>query len=1022
MCRKPVSLTFLVLILVLGCGATALNAEAPRAPGGDYTNSLGMKLIRIEAGDFMMGIKEPVPSGGFRSKQTGRRVGEPLDPAMWKGLRPGLIGAVVNNGDASDLRTKQVLKSIDLDWTSQEAKKKKLARKSARWRGLLQAPVTGVVTLTVEANANVRILIDHELAVDVEGKDLVHSANVLMVKGKFTAIAIDTESTGYTRLYWSWAGQNKVLVPADALWHSSQDENMANAFMNWMSRRRKRGGGGGKTGGDYDEVPRHKVTISNAFYMSETEVTISQFRQFQAEYPGYEKFKPYASSVTWDDATAFCKWLSEKEGKHYRLPTEAEWEYACRAGTETAFSSGDKFPDHETANGLGLKNMHTGVREWCSDWYAVYPEEAQVDPVGPAHGWMKIVRGGNLDWTQEGSYYHARSTNRGAVAPNFGPPPLEYQFKQLQNAKLTYNIPKQLEDEAHRQYKIERLDDTNVTLNEARNTPFRYTGLAGRWSIKTSGFIPGRHEIGFRVVQAETPKTDPRPFKKPFVHRHVKQSKVKLEQGPDPEKPYYRTRLAYPNFNRTPLTDVWQLGVEQGYGGGHHNSALQVLPNGDLMAGYYNTIFGGERSPCVSIMSMRFRRGADEWDMPSSWPDNVDSDDEGPVIWNDNGTLWFFWGSPRQMAGYPFQYVKSTDNGATWSSVVFPLFDKRVGPYAAQPINSALRDSKGTVYLAVDGSHSPLASELFATRNEGRTWYDTGGRTFGRHSTFVLLDNDVIMAYAGKQASINGFQPQNVTRDGGRTYEITPSPLPAIGGGRRASTIKLASGKLFYVGDMQLREHRKLTPEQAPPGYTGDGAYVGLSGDDGKTWWVRKLVGGNVLDKEGKPVRVQMVSYVTATQSPDGRIHIISSHNHPDLHYEFNEAWILQKHEDTTPPVGKDTTGILRTTVKQYSENYPDGKVKVTWSAGTGQDGRYLLHGVETWYYQNGQKQWEVNFNAGRRTGTETYWFENGFKQWQKVYAGDGTYEWTNWKADGMLRAKSQWRGRKLLSHKIAGS
>ena len=106
-------------------------------------------------------------------------------------------------------------------------------------------------------------------------------------------------------------------------------------------------------------------------------------------------------------------------------------------------------------------------------------------------------------------------------------------------------------------------------------------------------------------------------------------------------------------------------------------------------------------------------------------------------------------------------------------------------------------------------------------------------------------------------------------------------------------------------------------------------------------------------------------------------------------------------------------------TIKRYSENYLGGRLKVTWSAGTGRDGRYLLHGTETWYYQNGQKQWEINFNAGRRVGTETYWFEDGRKQWQKVYAGDGTYEWTNWKPDGTLRAKSQWQGKKLLSHNI---
>jgi len=771
---------------------------------------------------------------------------------------------------------------------------------------------------------------------------------------------------------------------------------------------------------EYDEMPRHKVTITQPFYMSETEVTIDQFRQFRVEYPGYDEFRPYASAISWDEAAAFCEWLSKKEGKPYRLPTEAQWEYACRAGTTTPFSSGNTPPDHETANPWGLKNMHTGVREWCYDWHAVYPEDAQVDPVGPAHGWVKVIRGGNLDWTAEDSPFYARSANRAAMPPNFGPPPLEYQFKQLQNAKLTFNMPKQILEEAQHEYKIARFEDMNVTLSEALNTPFRYTGLRGRWSIRTSGFIPGRHKIGFRVVQAPMPGSTPQPTQLPFWQRCVKQSSHRVKQGPDPDKPYYRTRLLFPNLARASLDEVgWKIGLERGYGGGHHNSALAALPNGDLLSFYYNTMLGGERGACVSIMSMRFRRGSDEWDMPSSWPDHVDCDDEGPVIWNDKGTLWLFWGSPRQFAGHPFQFVKSTDNGATWGPFQFPLFDKRVGPYAAQPINSAFRDSKGTIYLAVDGSHSPISSELFASRDNGKIWYDTGGRTYGRHSTFVILDNDVIMAYGGKQASINGFHPQNISRDGGRTYEITPSPLPALGGGTRASLIKLAGGRLLYVADMHLRDYGKLSPQQCPPGFVGNGSYVGLSDDNGKTWRIRKLTGGNILDKDGKPVKVGTVSYVTACQGPDKMIHIVTSHNHPDLHFELNEAWILQDPKDAETPIGKEDTGIMPGTVKRYSEKYPDGRPRVTWSAGIGDDGHYLLHGNETWYYENGQKKWQADYDAGRRVGTEIYWAVDGAKQWQKDYSDDGTYKWTLWGPDGKVRARSRWRGKLLLTHEI---
>ena len=102
--------------------------------------------------------------------------------------------------------------------------------------------------------------------------------------------------------------------------------------------------------GDYDEAPVHKVTISQPFRIAATETTIRQYRQFRPQYRENPYHAPYAAGVSWDDATAFCEWLTRQEGKPYRLPTEAEWEYACRAGTRTLFSSGARPPAAETAN------------------------------------------------------------------------------------------------------------------------------------------------------------------------------------------------------------------------------------------------------------------------------------------------------------------------------------------------------------------------------------------------------------------------------------------------------------------------------------------------------------------------------------------------------------------------------------------------------------------------------------------------------------------------------------------------
>ena len=153
--------------------------------------------------------------------------------------------------------------------------------------------------------------------------------------------------------------------------------------------------------GDWDEQPIHKVTFRRDFYMSQTEVTEEQYRQFDPQFKTLEEARPYAVGMSWNDAMAFCEWLSKREGKGYRLPTEAEWEYACRAGTMTLFASGDRAPAQAWSNAWGLQGMHTRPVEWCWDWHGRYLYEAQTDPVGPERGIARVVRGGGLSlhWT-----------------------------------------------------------------------------------------------------------------------------------------------------------------------------------------------------------------------------------------------------------------------------------------------------------------------------------------------------------------------------------------------------------------------------------------------------------------------------------------------------------------------------------------------------------------------------------------------------------------------------------------------
>jgi hypothetical protein len=225
--------------------------------------------------------------------------------------------------------------------------------------------------------------------------------------------------------------------------------------------------------------------------------------------------------------------------------------------------------------------------------------------------------------------------------------------------------------------------------------------------------------------------------------------------------------------------------------------------------------------------------------------------------------------------------------------------------------------------------------------------------------------------------------------------------------------LKLASGHLLYVSDF----HRARDPNVK--GFVGGGAYVGLSEDNGKTWRIRKLVGGQTYDENGKSVEVRTVGYVGATQGANGIIHLVTSRNNPNLHIELNEAWILQDDETAKAATLVDAVKIRPVTVRDYRENYPSGEPKAEWSAGVGEDGRYLLDGKETHYYESGQKQWEVTYCAGTKVGTETYWNTDGSPKWRCEYREDGTKVWTTYRLDGLLGAESHWREDRLLSYKI---
>ena len=265
-------------------------------------------------------------------------------------------------------------------------------------------------------------------------------------------------------------GMQMVLIPAGEFWMGTEESLAAlkQAYPDYEERRLR----------DLDdERPRHKVLITHPFYLGKHLVTVGQFAKFLAESgytpesirdqtggygynPHYDPEKterkdafegrsPQYSwknpgfpqtddhpvlNVTWNDASALAAWLSEKEHAHYRLPTEAEWEYACRAGTTTRYPNGDDpeglsqiantfdadaapywprmagraLKSHDgfaftspvgsfPANAFGLYDMVGNAWEWTADWYGeeTYARSPLADPRGPASGETKVRRGGS---------------------------------------------------------------------------------------------------------------------------------------------------------------------------------------------------------------------------------------------------------------------------------------------------------------------------------------------------------------------------------------------------------------------------------------------------------------------------------------------------------------------------------------------------------------------------------------------------------------------------------------------------
>ncbi|HNW67811.1 MAG TPA: formylglycine-generating enzyme family protein [Bacteroidales bacterium] len=192
----------------------------------------------------------------------------------------------------------------------------------------------------------------------------------------------------------------------------------------------------GEQGGDCDdnEKPAHSVTVSS-YYIGKYEVTQAQWEEIMGSNPSYYKGDNLpVESVSWYDIQEFIEKLNAKTGKNYRLPTEAEREFAARGGKQSKGyqysgsnsldsvawyddnSGGKTHPvGSKSPNELGIYDMSGNVWEWCSDWYSSYSSSSQTNPKGPQSGSDRVLRGGG--WSYNARY--CRVSGRNSVSPSY---------------------------------------------------------------------------------------------------------------------------------------------------------------------------------------------------------------------------------------------------------------------------------------------------------------------------------------------------------------------------------------------------------------------------------------------------------------------------------------------------------------------------------------------------------------------------------------------------------------------------
>lgn len=615
-------------------------------------------------------------------------------------------------------------------------------------------------------------------------------------------------------------------------------------------------------GEDFDEAPMHKVIISEPFKMGATEVTNAQYEAFDPSHSQYrgkyglsENDDDAVIYVNYNDAIAFCEWLSEKEGKTYRLPTEAEWEYACRAGTYSLYSTGDYLPNsflknqqlyrdpvavslqvgQTPANPFGLYDMHGNVEEWCLDWYAPYQSGEQTNPLGAEEGLFRVTRGGSHGTTTE----YLRSANRMAMIPD---------------------------------------DKHWLTGFRVVQADYPVGNYVAKQEMPKQNILPKQNKHTW--VVDKTPI-----FKEPV--RYV------LSPNSIDSVPFYNHNHC-PSITWCPNGDllaVW-------FSANQENGRGIVILSSRLKAGSTEweqpSLFFKvpDRNMTGSALfnnndTILYINGVEA---AGDWQNLAMVKRES----TDNGLTW----SKPELIAPEHQRRHQVISGTIKTSKGWLI----------QTADAVPEGEGGTaIHISKDGGttwYDPNRGIKNNFTEEG-----TGSNIAGIHAGIVELSNGDLMALGRGDAIKNkeGLlrMPKSISSNFGETWQYEASEFPPIDGGQRLVLMRLNEGPLMLISFTNHPYRLKNNGEKGMTfidsdgnEYVGYGMYAALSWDDGKTWPVRKLLtdgeerllygqawtGHFLMDKTHAEPR----GYLAATQTPDNVIHLLSS----GIHYQFNLDWL----------------------------------------------------------------------------------------------------------------------------------